>query len=569
MGYDLNIPIHSRTHVDADSEILDLTTHNIKPQDWVKLWMETNPQLLGGWHGDPCENFEAFWALYRQSHPQHEVFRYHNDRLSHVVPICIHGDEGRAVKRTNYMVLSIESPLGSVEDPTLHCSCEGKLSQRRSIPSYESNEDNEDFQTVDPNLLERARRLTTNFKGHSYLSRWLIFGLGGWVYKKHPHIIDELLSILAGDLTHLFHDGVTLDNGKTFFGACVALKGDMDFHAKVMGLERCYSNVGTKSEIKLCHLCHAGDVNYKFEDYSETPGWLATLHATRPWDESNPPCLTSIPFDNSAPERLLAGDLFHIVKCGVARDVIGGCLILLLRLCFFDYHGLTVNIKDRFERAHSMFSLWCKANGKSAGLRSFTMAFFNMKKLISAPWASTKGSDSVLCLQWLQFTLKLNIGNPVVPGHSKLLKAMLQVCEAALGILMVHHHGLFMERACGRLLYGHILTFLRGYAYLGRQSINLNIRAFIQKPKCHALHHIGTNIRKQLLTNAQLILSPQMTSCDVNEDFLGRICRLSRRVGFRQCDLRVCQRYGYKIVALLRNRKLRNPAVKQLKRRRQ
>ena len=183
--------------------------------------------------------------------------------------------------------------------------------------------------------------------------------MGGWVYKKHPHIVDALFEELSINMTDLFENGVKVQNGDTYYAACVAVKGDMDFHAKVMDLSRSYKNVGTKNRLEICHMCHAGNRQYSFEDYRESPEWLSTLFQSRPWNTDNPPSLCQIPFDDQSPERVLQGDTFHLIKLGIARDVIGGVLILLLRLKFFDHEGSPTNLDNRFQRAHSYFALWC------------------------------------------------------------------------------------------------------------------------------------------------------------------------------------------------------------------
>lgn len=99
------------------------------------------------------------------------------------------------------------------------------------------------------------------------------------------------------------------------------------------------------------------------------------------------------------------------------------------------------------------------------------------------------------------------------------------------------------------------MTLLRGYALLGQKALTLKIRAFIQKPKCHGVHHIAVSLKRQLKLGVPLVLSPQAFACEICEDFLGRISRLSRRVGFRLCHLRVIQRYFLKVSALIRKRK--------------
>ena len=554
MGYSLPVPIQSMDHIDGTSDIIRLTTYHVKPQDWVQYWMDTDPKILGGGSsGTAGANFSAFWTLYRQRHPDHDVYKYHGHRLHQVIPLAVHGDEGRAVKRTNFMVASIESILGSTPDDSLSCSCENDLKKRPTIPSYEPDTA---LPAIDPHVLQTARAQLTNYKGHSYLSRWLIFGVGGWVYKKHPHIIDALFDELVKNMNDLFHNGVKLANNEMCFAACVGVKGDMDFHAKIMQLNRCYSNVGTKNRNRICHLCLAGDPMFDFEDFAETPGWLTTTSRLRPWDTNSPPSLSKLMFDERAPETMLRNDSFHIFKLGLGRDVVGGCLVMLLRLGFFDHANSSSNLDDRLKRSHSMFSLWCRANSKSPGLRSFSKAFFNIKTLtLSAPWANSKGSDTVLLLRWLLFTVRLELSHPTVQGHDRLLDCMQQVIEAGLGLAIMNRHGLWLERPCARLLYAHIMTLLRGYSVLGQQALALHMRAFIQKPKGHALHHLGMDLKQQLKTGCKLILSPQAWACEINEDYLGRISRLSRRVGFRLCEKRVIQRYFLKISALCRKRK--------------
>ena len=450
--------------------------------------------------------------------------------------------------------MSIETPFGSQQDPRIDkgCSCQTFLDSRPDLPSY-----GKAVKSVDEKHLKVARKQLTNFKGHSYLSRFLIFGVGGWVYKKEPQIVDFLMEELAANMRILFEEGVLLENGERFFGALVSIKGDLDFHEKYLRLTRSYSHLGSKNKIEICHLCKGGHRDFPFEDYAEAPAWAssASLLASRPWNENNRAPLTDIPYDANTPELMIGHDTFHVVKVGIGRDVIGGVLIFLVRKGFFDMVGSSSNLPDRLDRAHACFSLWCQVERHSPGLRSFSKSFFNIKNMMSAPWCSSKASDTRLLLIWIAWFLRLNIQNPVVAGHQQHLEHMLEVVQATLDINILHHHGLWLERPCAVRLYACMMTCLRGYSYLGKVALQQKIRSFIQKPKLHALHHIAYKIRTQLLNGAVVIASPQMLSCDVNEDFIGRISRLSRRVGFRLVDLRVIQRYYLKIAGLLRKQK--------------
>ena len=365
LGYSLPVPIQKTDHILDSPDVHQLTSYHIRPEDWVKHWMNHEPELLGGFNADPFTNFEAYWRAYQVQHPSHEVFSKHHMHLDKVVPLFVHGDEGKAVKRTNYLVLSVESPLGSLDDPHIKCTCCEDLRHRAGLPSYGS-----DLHPVGEEFLETCRQQTTNFKGHSFLSRCLCFGVGGWIYKRHPHVVDRLLAELVKSLQKLFFDGVPTKNG-LIFAAVVGIKGDLDFHKKVMGLTRSYANIGTKNYLEICHLCLAGRRGISAEDYSETPQWLQTVCCERPWSTQNPPTMSNIPYDPSCPEEILKLDMFHVNRLGVGRDVIGGVLILLLRLNFFDYPGSTINLPDRFSRAHGHFALWCLANRKKTWITQF------------------------------------------------------------------------------------------------------------------------------------------------------------------------------------------------------
>ena len=201
--------------------------------------------------------------------------------------------------------------------------------------------------------------------------------------------------------------------------------------------------------------------------------------------------------------------------------------------------------------------LWCgpevRAKAQAYGL--LRNLFSIWKRWFPHPGQIPKGSDSMLLLEWLIFTLKLNLQSPAVEGHSGLLKRMLQLCQASLSLKMIHSHKLWLERDCARQLYAHIMTTLRAYAVCARDAIALKVQAFRLKPKFHALHHIGVFLKSQLVRGNTLICNPQMYACEPNEDFVGRISRLSRKVNIRLCDKRVYERYFLKVVSLLRRRK--------------
>lgn len=552
MGCSLPVDLQCTEHVCTDNGLAQkIETHHVNPTSWVKYWLTECPQIFAGWSGSPKMNFGAFWRAYQRQHPQHKVFDTHGARLENVVPIILHGDEGRALKRTNYLVFALETPMGSLNDPSANnCTCAHEMSSCTGLPSFGTEQ-----ATLNPEDFETLRKQVTNYTGHSYLTHCLLFGLAGWLYKKQPQLVDALFAIMSEDLTKLFYTGVQLPNSETFYGAVIAIKGDMAFHKQTMSLTRSYANATTKDHSLLCHACLAGSPDAPFEDVSEHPAWVSTMFTERPWNEAEPPVMSTIPYDDSRPEQVLRGDIFHLHKLGVVRDTVGSVIIILCRLGFLDFDGSTTNINDRLKRCHAYFTLFCSANSFSPGLRSFTKTFFNLKTMVSSPWVNAKGSDGILLLKFCVFMLKTFLAVPPVDGYEHVLQRMLQLCEACLNLRMVHSHPLWLQRPCSLKLYCDIMRVLRGYSLMGRISISLNMRAFAQKPKMHGLHHLAWHLKSELSKGNQLVFSPQGWGCEQNEDFVGRISRLSRRVSTKTCDKRVFERYFLKVNALVSRRK--------------
>ncbi|CAE7942755.1 unnamed protein product [Symbiodinium sp. KB8] len=115
------------------------------------------------------------------------------------------------------------------------CNCEASLRHREDLPFADGQ---------DPSLSRTVKEFMDsvwcNFRGHSYLSRFLLYGLGGVVSKKHPEVPKTMYRLLASDLYELFHTGIEVPGRGRVYGAVVALKGDMDWHKKCMNLTRLY-----------------------------------------------------------------------------------------------------------------------------------------------------------------------------------------------------------------------------------------------------------------------------------------------------------------------------------------
>lgn len=324
----LSLPIRI-SHIKHDLKDGATITHWVKPTDWIRTLLGKCPHALLGDYIDFGLQLESFWHFYKQHHPDHEVFKHHINDLRHTIPLSLFGDEGRGPKRGNFLIWSIESTLGLGNLPKdWKCNCANDLAK---LPKTDLlNLPTGSGQSTREEVRLRAEKQMTNMKGHSYVTRHLIFGIPHWLYKNEKEeVLEEHLTALSNDMCDLFWNGVEVD-GSTFFGALIAIKGDMKHHLS-FGLNRSYHKLQGGM---MCSLCEAGGPGIPFESHVDEPPWSTTMYASRPWDDA--PTITKIPYDSASPERAFALDAFHLFKVGMGRDLSGSMIVYLARAGFFD-----------------------------------------------------------------------------------------------------------------------------------------------------------------------------------------------------------------------------------------
>lgn len=527
----------------------------IKPSAWIRCLAKQDMTLLSGGDADYQKQFWSFWKCFQFTQPGHEIFRSGSDEvLKKTVPLIIFGDEGRYLKKGNFMVATIECPLGSTPTKLKECTCRTDPGLQR----YELGDVGHD-----PSMQAAVRTASLQFGnhcGHSFLSKFLCFGLKSQIYKKHPDLLEQAFNLVSQDLQDLHSHGVIVE-GQTLFATTVGIKGDLKFHHQLGHLERSYYNLGVTKEHPICTFCHAGAPGVPFEDLEPDAAWRSTMFMTRPWQENAPPNLSKIPGDRSAPENSFKLDTFHCWKLGVGRDVIGSLIISFCLLGYFDFgkEDFTRNIDDRLDRAWSHFSLYCSAEGKTPAVHYFSKMYFNITNFRQFPWSNSKGSDTTLLTLWLTFFIKpQRQSGTVQAGHETFMDLALETLEAATTFFeILYGHRLWLQRPCAQRCLHCLRIMLRGFKLLARESKCLGLVAFSLKAKFHALDHISRDLADQLSGLAPLILSPLAFACEGNEDMVGRTSRVARRLSSRLVSLRVLERVTLKMRLLTRKRRRR------------
>ena len=496
--------------------------------------------------------------------------------LRYCIPLFVHGDKGRTLQKSPVFVLSWETPWGlppamlkrtafDNRNAAKKAFGDGRLTwtchQRLRFSGKRKHSEMEGLSACPlecPSRLDHEKNAQTchqrhNSKGHSYMSRYLIAAVTSKVYNTNANALSGLLREVAAELNELMERGLTHEaTGSTLRFVFLGAKGDAEWHFEAGEFTRSYHNSSTKTENMICHPCEAGRPGLNFVDCSDEPKWASTMAASDPWDHLPP--LNHAIYSDRFPASLYKFDPFHVTKFGVFRDVVGSTVVRLCRMQYFDFQeGESIGVDARLERAFSMYKLWALAAGKCITLKKFTKSNMNYEKLRSFAWVNSKGSEVTLLMMWLQWYLGHVLQKPLKNLDDKVpLQAMQQTIEGGLTYIgIMHSHGIFIPAACARLQVQAGMSFIRGYAFLASYCTQNKVSGFRLRPKLHYFHHLVHEADTQVKSGAEYVVSSVLFLCEQNEDFIGRISRISRRVSSRTASYRTTQRYLVKVGCLL------------------
>ena len=186
--------------------------------------------------------------------------------------------------------------------------------------------------------------------------------------------------------------------------------------------------------------------------------------------------------------------------------------------------------------AWSYFFLWCSSKGvRPQSIRGFTRDKLHFKRG-SFPYVSCKGSDTVLLLKWLVFIIELNRKSMENASLKQTLGVMLLGARSGLVFTQyIHRHGLWMRKHCVGKLRLAVKRFTHCYSVLAKESLDNSISLFGMVPKYHSMAHYLADIDDFLVRNQDdaLLLNPACFDCSMNEDFVGKVAKQSRRIGYR------------------------------------
>ena len=566
-GLKLNIPT-STLRVDAgDTNADPVDISLLKLTDTFQVLLNQHPRLLFGGlpKGPEAETLcDVFWERFQYYHGSHIVYEhYSREERRRILPIAFHGDKGRGYQKAPVFVFDWETVFAlpekfrragskskreiadqkkKVYGGRLAWTCSQRAAGcAKHCPEPAVPEGHCSVGSAETPLLEAMGH---NGKGNSLFSRYLVACIPKKVLSQNDAIVPTLLTEVAQNLQALFFNGIQDRDGVTYRAAFIGCKGDFEFLQLDAGsFDRTYLNEGRVRHRQMCPECWAGLAEYPSTDMSDRPKWVDSLYKDDPWSAEPP--LNLAPYASSRKASLYKRDCFHMLKYGFARDLCGSVLFLLSWLCYFDYEGVqSKSIDNRLDRAHSLFSMWCMAESKCSTIKRFTPSNLHRKNAGQFPWLGGKGSDTVLVMMFLDFFVLQCLQSLRHPSHQVVLQAMHQTIRGGLDFMgVLHSHPLFLTPSCASFMHRSGLKLLRGYHFLAAHSLEHGYHLFSLRPKCHYFHHTLWELGLQISENHPFALSAAIWNCESNEDFVGRLSRLSRRVSPKKCGERVIDRY--------------------------
>ena len=451
-----------------------------------------------------------FWRKYKILHPHHQIFDVENiGDYGRLIGLYIHGDEGRTLKKSGLMVTSVQSVLGRGFD---------NKRLKRDVSGF-----------LKPQV---------NFAGQTFTSRFVSFVMPKTLYDKKPNIYHQALDLYSRNLSGLLEDGVYDSyTGDLYKFVVLGCKGDLPYLAKSGYLNRTFNTGAKKGNSTkshgICHLCLAGYPDYPAEQINTwQPTWTATMGVTLPWS-TTPPFIMHLLHDAIDPARFFAVDLWHCVHLGFGRSWVASVVCLVLDVL----PQTNLDLKWKFLTDH--YITWCRANKKQTHVSKVTAYLMSYDDKTGKQGRWHKGALTTNFCGWLLRLLQ------DVPADSAGFLARCQSGTANLNAMFecFYQGGFFLDRTeceysalCG-------MKFWTAYSFLARKQFEKDRPdMFPLYPKLHLMHHMILRIREDG-NEFGFSQNAMATSCQMDEDVIGRVSRISRRVSIRMVMERTMGRY--------------------------
>lgn len=492
----------------------------LRLKDWLKYLIKMNCWhiLCGLVNPNPERERDLlteFWRRYKLLYPGHQlwdIIEREKIDVSRLAPMLLHGDEGRGRRKSPFLVLAWHSILGRG--------------------------------TVSANL-NRKRRPYLSFKLNYVGSPHSHIFLTGVLPKMFRDQIafTDLMNKVADDILDMTFQGIPDTAGNVYRAVCLQVCGDWQFLQKAGHLTRSYSNCEKRPRAAnsipkgICHRCRAGQLHVPFEDYrtNVVPWWRGTMFSQDPFQPGNPPPMLRVPHLTGKGPALFSYDLWHCYHLGVGKTFLASC-IAIMSDCMY-----SSNIEGRFEELTTSWLTYCSEMKKTVSLQSITkdgISWADRGQYPNGLWS--KGHITTSLGDWIQHWLE---HYNEISEHRMLQECLVAVRAIGHCMRKMYSSDVFLTISEGTEVADAGLAFLSSYQKLAVMAYQEQKNLFAYMPKGHALAEVFWDLKGQTqIPGNSFCISPLTMAVQIDEDYIGRTCRLSRRVSSQQSIRRTLER---------------------------
>ena len=317
---------------------------------------------------------------------------------------------------------------------------------------------------------------------------------------------------------------------------------DNPFLAKAGHLLRSYARVakktGESTSNGICWLCSAGTDGVVFENFNLHPEWSHTMYDSLPWRELPPffRALGCSDEDTTLPQCLFF-DCWHNFHGGLGKHMVASTAVEVLQnMGQGNLQTRVQQLNDAYEawREVSKLKLHCGRLDKELfGIESGTMA------CPTGTWS--KFNDTRILMSFLEHFLSNNGQQYVATRITR--EALAGIRAANVCFRTCYSSGFWMTAAEAERAGAAGLHFLASYSRVAMWALEEGRIRYPMMPKAHYLHHSFRDMFLAGRSGSTWCQNALSSSVQMDEDFIGQIARLSRRVGSQLLMQRTVQRY--------------------------
>ena len=426
-----------------------------------------------------------------------------------LIPVNMHQDEGRGFGRSAVLCINTQGVIGK-----------GTVMQKAQ-------------QEVGPNF------------GRSLRSRFLYTALPKKYYDRNPMKFRVIFQKYVDDLKTLQTDGFLGPDGHLWRIAFMKAKADMPAHSSQGSLTRSFRHVikTGKARVKnkpICWLCQAGHEDYPFEETGPNASWIPTVGSgPLPWKFGQETPLLQLGYNEANPPDILATDFWHNWHQGEGKSWIANMMVLSLPLF------QESSIQKALDAMNEDIQAYAAREKVIVQCWPITRDKLSWKSFRQYPYLTyQKGQDCNTLIAWICDFYKRQQADPSSDYHKDNLYRLIHRGTVAIDNFcrMAYSQPLWIPSKEAHQMADHGWVFLDAHRRLVSICYSRNLNRFLMLPKLHMIVHAVHQVQYEA-SCYDFCFNFLSESCQMCEDFIGQVCRISRRVSPRLTALRTLHRY--------------------------